>query len=46
MNEPTLEELEEWAYEGIAEATDGCMVEPDGVCPHGCPSWLLELGYI
>jgi len=23
------------------EATDGCYVEEDGVCPHGYPSWLL-----
>lgn len=21
-------------------ATDGCVVEPDGCCPHGHPSWL------
>ena len=26
--------------------TDGCRVEPDGICPHGHKSWLLELGYI
>jgi hypothetical protein len=23
------------------EATDGCYVEEDGVCPHGYPSWML-----
>ena len=28
------------------EATDGCWVEPDGICPHGHPSWLLKWGYI
>lgn len=28
------------------KATDGCKVEEDGVCPHGFPSWLLELGMI
>lgn len=29
-----------------ALATDGCVVEPDGVCPHGHPSWPLRLGMI
>ncbi len=41
-----LEEVEEWISEGWAEATDGCVVEPDGVCPHGCRSKLLEWGLI
>lgn len=45
--EPDLEDLQEWENEGGGcEATDGCWVEPDGVCPHGHPSWLLKLGYI
>lgn len=43
---PTQKELEYWSYDGVAEATDGCEVEPDGICPHGHPSWLLKLGYI
>jgi hypothetical protein len=44
---PDLETLEEWEFEdGGCEATDGCWVEPDGVCEHGHPSWLLRLGYI
>lgn len=43
---PELETLMEWEAEGGCEATDGCWVEPDGVCPHGCRSWLLELGLI
>ena len=43
---PTIEQLAEWEYEGGCEATDGCLVEPDGTCPHGCQSWLLELGMI
>lgn len=30
---PSMEELEEMVWEGIAEATDGCTVEPDGICP-------------
>lgn len=44
--EPSLEQLMEWESEGGCEATDGCWVELDGTCPHGCQSWLLELGYI
>ncbi len=32
--------------DGICEATDGCLVEPDGECPHGRPSWLIVLGMI
>jgi hypothetical protein len=46
VDEPTLEDLEEMASEGIATATDGCSVEPDGVCPHGAESWLIALGFI
>ena len=26
--------------------TEGCEVEPDGNCEHGCPSPLVALGYI
>ena len=44
--EPSLEELKMWMFDGIAEATDGCTVEPDGTCEHGCNSWLIELGYM
>ena len=25
---------------------EGCEVEPDGTCSHGCPSVLLSLGVI
>jgi hypothetical protein len=46
-DEPTMEDLEAWMMEaGGAEATDGCWVEPDGICPHGHPSWLIVLGII
>jgi len=45
VEEPEVSELYEMA-DGIAEATDGCTVEPDGICPHGHPSWLILLGYI
>lgn len=44
---PSFEEIESWVLEdGGCEATDGCWVEPDGTCPHGCDSWLLVLGLI
>lgn len=43
---PDLATLMEWEAEGGCEATDGCWVESDGVCPHGHPSWLLALGLI
>ena len=45
-HEPTVEELMEWEAEGGCEATDGCWVETDGVCPHGCQSWMLVMGLI
>ena len=41
-----LQTLMEWDEEGFCEATDGCVVESDGTCPHGHRSWLLELGLI
>lgn len=44
--EPTIEDLIEWSENGIARATDGCEVEPDGVCQHGCRSWLLVMGLV
>jgi hypothetical protein len=43
---PSLVKLQAWVNDGVAEATDGCTVEPDGTCEHGKPSWLLKLGYI
>ena len=43
---PDEDQLTEWVLDGICKATDGCAVEPDGVCPHGYPSWLLELDLI
>lgn len=44
--EPDEGQVEEWMFDDICEATDGCFTEPDGVCPHGHPSWLLRLGLI
>jgi hypothetical protein len=46
LRQPSIKTMEKWMYDGVAKATDGCRVEPDGCCPHGCQSWLLELGYI
>lgn len=43
-DQPDMETLLAWFMDGDCEATDGCIVEPDGVCPHGHPSWLLKLG--
>lgn len=43
---PSEEQIEEWTYDSVCEATDGCDIEPDGICPHGHPSWLLRLGLI
>ncbi len=47
MEPPTMEELMDMEFHyGTSLATDGCVVEPDGICPHGHPSWLLEWGLI
>lgn len=43
---PSMEELEHYQFDGICEATDGCVVEPDGHCEHGHASWFLVLGLI
>lgn len=44
--EPSTAQLEAWMQEGICEATDGCIVELDGTCEHGCKSWFLVMGLI
>jgi len=45
--QPYVELIQSWiSDDGGCEATDGCWVEPDGICPHGHPSWALYLGYI
>jgi hypothetical protein len=47
MRRPSLEELQRQVEEdGGGEATDGCVVEPDGTCDHRQPSWLPALGLI
>lgn len=46
----TLEEICEAVLIGEENAPalcdEGCEVEPDGVCPHGCPSILRAAGII
>jgi hypothetical protein len=44
--EPSDDELDFYVFDGVATATDGCDIEPDGICEHGHPSWLLQLGLI
>jgi hypothetical protein len=36
------------SFEATAPAccSEGCIVEPDGTCHHGCPSVLLVIGMI
>lgn len=43
---PTMEQMQVWVMDSVVDATDGCQVEPDGICPHGHPSWLLRAGLI
>lgn len=43
---PSIKTMEKWVDRGVAKATDGCKVEPDGICPHGKQSWLLIMGVI
>ena len=31
---PSIEQIIEWESEGGCQATDGCWVEPDGMCEH------------
>jgi hypothetical protein len=44
--EPSEDQLSLWVLAAVIEATDGCRVEPDGVCEHGYPSWFIQLGLI
>jgi len=43
---PSIATMRRWLNDCVAQATDGCAVEPDGYCEHGQPSWLVKLGYI
>ncbi len=44
--QPSMKTLMRWEVEGFSKATDGCVVEVDGTCPHDCKSWLLKLGLV
>lgn len=49
QNGINLEEaLADFVCDSVAPAMcrEGCEVEPDGRCEHGCPSILLALGMI
>jgi hypothetical protein len=46
VKKPSLATLERWSSDCGCKAIDGCWVEPDGICGHGKPSWLLALNYI
>ena len=46
IKQPSMKTLEKWSFDGFAKTIDGCRVEPDGICQHGMPSWLLALSYI
>jgi hypothetical protein len=47
VDEPDDDQIETWLMDvELCEATDGCQTEPDGICPHGYPSWLRYLGLV
>lgn len=41
-----IDELEDIMLNGVAHLDCGCIVEPDGTCPCGNQSPLLDLGMI
>lgn len=47
-DDSVLEFLQRANFDATAPAccSEGCVVEPDGRCPHGCPSVLIVLGVI
>jgi hypothetical protein len=42
------EALTDWVTDSVVPAMckDGCEVEPDGICEHGCPSILVAVGVV
>jgi len=42
----SIEDLEEMFLDGVVTTADGCVVEPDGKCPHGYSSPLLLEGLV
>jgi hypothetical protein len=47
VDDPDEDQVEAWLMDvELCEATDGCIVEVDGICPHGHPSWLRRMGLV
>jgi hypothetical protein len=46
VKQPSVYVMQKWLDNGVAKALDGCDTEPDGICEHGAPSWLVKLGLI
>lgn len=46
--EDSYDLMVEFGMESVVPACckEGCQVEPDGMCPHGCPSIMLVIGVI
>lgn len=43
---PSVATMTRWSNDGVAKATDGCRVEPDGRCEHNHSSWMVRMGVI
>ena len=45
---PSYDTLKYWVYDTLAGAACTCesMIEHDGECPHGRPTWLVALGLV
>lgn len=43
-----MDALNEWSMDSVVPAlcSEGCEVEPDGTCEHGCESILIRMGVI
>lgn len=46
VDESPIELISRWFLDVQCEAIDGCVVEQDGICPHGHPSLLVYFGLI
>lgn len=46
--ESTADAFEAWSIDSVVPACcdEGCEVEPDGRCEHGCPSPLIAAGLV
>jgi hypothetical protein len=44
---PSMQEVQSWIdHDGSCQTSDGCHAEPDGVCAHRHPSWLVRWAMI